>query len=149
MKIYLASRYSRRLELCSYRARLRAMNYIVTSRWLDGAHQISDMGVPLGDDGEVLIESGDCERADALRTSFAVEDVEDVLRAEMFIGFTERPRSGHSRGGRHVELGIAIAMFKRILIVGPRENLFCYLPTIHHFDTFEAAATAIEAGQFS
>jgi len=50
MKIYLASRYSRREELCGYRTQLESMGVEVTSRWLNGAHQISDTGVPIDND---------------------------------------------------------------------------------------------------
>lgn len=53
------------------------------------------------------------------------------------IAFTERPRANlASRGGRHVELGMAIALSKTIVIVGPRENVFCTLPGIVHHDTW-------------
>ncbi len=35
MKIYLAARYSRRLELLTYREQLVGMGHEVTSSWLD------------------------------------------------------------------------------------------------------------------
>ena len=41
-KIYLASRYGRRDELCTYRAQLQALGFTVTSRWLDGNHHMPD-----------------------------------------------------------------------------------------------------------
>ena len=118
MKIYLAARYSRRLELCGYRDELTALGHEVTSRWLGGSHQIDDKGVPIGDDGERRFEMGDPALAH-WREHFATEDVADVLAAETLIAFTEEPRSGNSRGGRHVELGIAIAAGKHIVIAGP------------------------------
>jgi nucleoside 2-deoxyribosyltransferase len=129
-KVYLAARYSRRLELCGYRAQLESIGFVVTSRWLNGAHQIDHDGKPIGDHGEKLFEEGTCESADAMRARFVTEDVTDVKRADIVIAFTEEPRSGHSRGGRHVELGLAIAWNKDIYVVGPCENLFCYLPQI-------------------
>lgn len=125
-KLYFAARYSRRIELCGYRRELDELGYCVTSRWLNGAHQVDDAGQPIGDEGERLVEGREDERrlARELRNRFAVEDVEDVRQADILVAFTEQPRSVASRGGRHVEFGLALALGKRMWIVGPRENLF-------------------------
>lgn len=152
MQIYLAARYSRRLELCGYRDQLRAMGYTVQAVWLDGEHQISDQGTPIGEHGEALVEGSDrhgetTERAAQLRLKFAEDDLSDVQSCDLLIAFTEKPRSdaaGRGRGGRHVELGIAIGQGKRIIIVGPRENIFCWLPEIDHYETFHDAAQSLQ-----
>lgn len=73
------------------------MGHTITSRWIEGGHQISDAG---------LSEEGSVEE----RERFALEDWEDLMEAECVVSFTEEPRSGHSRGGRHVEFGAAVAM---------------------------------------
>jgi len=52
------------------------------------------------------------------------EDGDDVAAAQLLIAFTEAPRSVRSRGGRHVEYGIALALRKPVWLVGPRENVF-------------------------
>ena len=135
-KIYLAARYSRRLELCGYREELTALGFEVTSRWLNGSHQLDDKGVPISDEGERRFEEMD-PSADHLRVHFAQEDMSDVLSAGTLIAFTEEPRSGNSRGGRHVELGIALAAGKRVIIIGPRENMFCWLPQVEHYESWE------------
>lgn len=151
MNIYLAARYSRRLELCGYREQLRAMGHIVDAVWLNGEHQIGDTGTPIGETGEAIVEGtlrpGErlsqedmSERAAKLRLKFAKDDMDDVQGCDICIAFTEPPRSKASRGGRMVELGIAIGHGKRIIIVGPRENIFCWLPEIDQFDTWEAAS---------
>ena len=139
MRIYLAARYSRREELCSYRSQLEAAGHVVTSRWLNGKHQISDAGKPIGEHGEALVEDGSDDRAAQMRCRFAQEDFFDVVSCELLIAFTEVPRSGHSRGGRHVELGIALGTMKQVWIVGPRENIFCWLPEVPRFDGFDIA----------
>lgn len=149
MRIYLAGRYSRRLELCGYRSQLFEMGHVVQAVWLDGEHQIDDKGIPIGDDGEALVEmSGDAresfyrnqdDRAAKLRQKFARDDFRDVISAEMTILFTEPPRSKPSRGGRMVEFGIALGRMQRVVVVGPRENIFCWLEDVQHFDTWEAA----------
>ena len=118
MKFYLAARYSRRTELVAYRDDIESWGGVVTSRWLEGNHQISD--------GE------EANPKDA--RTFAVEDRDDVLAADYVIAFTEEPRATNSRGGRHVELGIALGAGKRVIVVGPRENVFVWLPSVKHFD---------------
>lgn len=147
LKIYLAARYSRRLELCGYREQLRAMGYTVDAVWLNGEHQISDTGEPIGEHGESLVEDDDvCDRAATMRMKFAEDDLANVQDCDLLIAFTEEPRSGggRNRGGRHVELGIAIGQGKRIMIVGPRENLFCWLPEIDQCDCWEEARLTLE-----
>lgn len=152
MRIYLAARYGKRLELCGYRDELQAMGCSVTSRWLNGQHQISDAGVPIGDKGEALVEgdaacatSGpDTEAAAQLRAQFALEDLKDVYRASVIIAFTEPARSTASRGGRHVELGYALGNGIKVIVVGYRENIFCWLPEVVFFPTWEEAREFIK-----
>ena len=143
MRIYLAARYSRREELCGYREQINALSgHAVEACWLNGKHQISDTGTPIGDHGESLVEGDDGStnvRAAELRGKFAAEDFRDVIMCDMLIAFTEPPRSNASRGGRHVEFGIALGRMKRVWIVGPRENIFCWLEDVRQFETFEAA----------
>lgn len=146
MRVYLAARYSRRLELCEYRERIDSIEgFQVKSRWLNGEHQISDQGVPIGEKGESLVECPEGDngsldpRACALRAKFAEDDVDDVLESDVLIAFTEPPRSNSSRGGRHVELGIAIGSGKLVCVVGHRENIFCWHEYVHFAPTFEDA----------
>jgi len=145
MKIYLASRYSRREELCHYRRDLEAMGHRVTARWLDGGHQVSDAALP-DDHGDQGFSTRD-------RRRFAEEDWADLMAAEVLIAFTEQPRHAPSRGGRHVELGAALAAGKTVILVGPRENVFCCLPQVIVCATWDeamqlvlnASATGVEA----
>jgi hypothetical protein len=147
VKIYLAARYSRRLELCGYREQAQAIGHKVQACWLDGQHQIGDTGTPIGEHGEALVEDNDQSthvRAAALRNKFACEDFRDVISAELLIAFTEPPRSSGSRGGRHVELGIALGRMLRVWICGPRENLFCWMEDVRQFDTWEDCLRALK-----
>lgn len=133
MRIYLAARYSRREELLGYKRALEAGGHEVTSRWLAGAHQWDPVAAGI-ESPESAIETVPVE---AVR--FALDDIEDLQRAGLLIAFTERPRANlASRGGRHVELGMAIALDKPILIVGPRENVFCTLPGIQVYPDWGA-----------
>lgn len=145
LRVYLAARYSRRGELTRYRAELNALGYDVTSRWLDGNHQIADDGMPIGEDGEALVEGyAESERAAALRRQFAHEDLVDIQNSDVLVAFTEPPRSSASRGGRHVELGYAIGLGRPVIVVGYRENVFCWLPEIRFARTWPEAKLHIK-----
>ena len=118
MKIYLAARYSRMEELRGYADELVAAGHVITSRWILGGN-----GIP--ETAEVNMES----------QRFALEDFRDLQVAGAAISWTEPPRvESTARGGRHVEFGIALAMGKRLLVVGPRENLFHTMPNVYQFD---------------
>jgi hypothetical protein len=158
LRIYLAGRYTRREELCGYRAQLEAAGHSVQARWLNGEHQIADDGKPLGKCGEALVEGplrsgealaehGQSERAVSLRTSFAIDDWEDVTGADCVISFTEPPRSKAGRGGRHVEFGIALGRGKRVVVVGYRENIFHWMPGVEFCATWQEAFNALSRVQ--
>lgn len=153
MYIYLASRYSRRLELCDYRDQLTSLGHVVTSVWLNGGHQLASDGTPIGEDGVALVDgsrfgdpnySDDAAKAAAvLRDKFAADDFRDVLSCNLCICFTEEPRSDKGRGGRHVEMGIALGAMKRVWVVGPRENIFCWLEDVTNYTNFQDALWAL------
>jgi hypothetical protein len=126
---YLAGRYSRREELCVYKADLERKGYRVPARWLKGEHQVH------GVEAARLVEAdGPVPVGEAVL--FAEDDVEDLLASDVLINFTEEPRSGNPRGGRHVELGIALGLRRAgnkrptIYVIGPLENVFHALPEI-------------------
>jgi len=121
MKIYLASRYSRHKELQTYAADLINRDHKITSRWIWGNHQIDDQGL-----------SVEAKRAE--RERFAREDWDDIIEADICISFTETPRSTNSRGGRHVEFGIALGLAMPCFVIGPRENVFHCLPAVPVFE---------------
>jgi hypothetical protein len=121
LKIYLAARYSRNEEMRKYAERLNQLGHTVTSRWINGSHEISD-----------------AKEAHDSNARFAFEDMNDLIDSEYCVSFTDQPRSSYGRGGRHVELGIALGIGKRCAIIGPRENVFHYLPTIEWFSDFDS-----------
>jgi hypothetical protein len=67
---------------------------------------------------------------------FAQEDLNDIDLANTFVLFTDEPIKVWKAGGMFVELGFALAHNKEIIIVGPRENVFCYLSQIRCFETW-------------
>lgn len=142
MIIYLAARYGRREELCKYREQLEQFKHIlVNSRWLNGEHQISPTGNKIGKEGEKIVE----ETQDIqLRGYFAEHDFEDCKQADIIVSFTEPQYSSNGRGGRHVEFGIGLALNKKLVIIGYRENIFHCLPIVLFYKTFEAYIKSLE-----
>lgn len=129
MRIYLAGGYSRREELNRYARELEQMTHLVVARWLHGQHEMLP-GMP-----------------EEVRGRFAEEDLEDLLQADCVIVFTDE--QAPSRGGHHVETGLAIAMHRygrRLLVVGPRTNVFHWLPrVVEHYESWPEARLALRA----
>ena len=123
MKFYLASSYARREELKGYADLLTRHGHIVTSRWIDGEHEALDSS---------LLHCAN----QGIAQRFLREDLEDLFAADAIVSFTEPP-NGPSRGGRHVEFGIALAHGLRLFVVGPKENLFYFAPGVRQYGTFD------------
>ena len=138
-KIYLAGRYGRREEIAGYAEELRRLGAIITSYWLAGSHDL---------DG-----TEDAEQKTAKERMWAVEDLGDVDYANWLIAFTEHPDGvvpGRARGGRHVEFGFALAQGnKRLIVVGPRENVFHCLARVEQYDTWRDCLAALQAEAMS
>lgn len=118
MHIYLMARYTRYLEMQEVAHHLVALGHIKTSRWIWGAHQASDEAIGSG-------MLGDFERR------LAEEDMADLCAAQVCVGFSEPPRAAN-RGGRMVELGMALAWGKRVVVVGGHEHVFHALKHVEH-----------------
>lgn len=125
---YIAGRASRQAEFREYRAQYESLGRRCTARWLD-------LDFVIGNDGL------SAQLPDAERAAVARDDAQDVEDADEMLVFTEAPRSAPGRGGRHVELGMALALGKSIVLIGPRENTFCHLINEQYecFDDFKAA----------
>lgn len=119
--VYLAARYSRYPEMQQVRSLLDALGYTVTSRWINGGHE--------------LTKEGSTEAHEAERIRYAQEDMADLLAADIVISFTEEPRTTKTRGGRHVEFGAALALRKTVIVIGYRENVFHTLPEVLFYPT--------------
>lgn len=106
-RAYLAASWGRRAELCGYREALWGQNIHVTSRWIDEAGD----GLPPGN----------------MRCLVAAQrDLQDIREADFVLFFTDPPGQSTSRGGRHTELGYALALGKPVIVIGEPENIFQY-----------------------
>lgn len=123
MKIYIASRYSRRDEMRTVALALQAAGATVTSHWLS---EDKPLQTQMGDDSDTFY----------IETSRI--DLMDVDAADVVLFFSEDPLVGTPRGGRHVEFGYALGKGKSISVIGPKENVFHYHPRVHHYTTLNA-----------
>lgn len=106
--VYLAARFEMREALGAWRDLFRTHGIDVTSRWIGGDHDTPRAG----------------EAEDAARRRFAEEDLDDIRVADCVVLLNPREHHRSGRGGRHVEVGYALALGKPIIIVGERENVF-------------------------
>ena len=117
MNVYIAAPFSCRNEAISVMSWLEQQGHGVTSRWLWSDH---------GDEGRA-----------------AREDLEDVRAADVLLALNFEGWQEKGRGGRHVEFGYALGLDLRLIIVGPRENVFHSLPSVEQYDTFEECLAAL------
>ena len=135
--IYIAARYDRINEMNTYSTQLINTGFKVNSRWLKGTRQIHPSPEKVdNNENNVAWEA----------RPFAQDDLEDIKACDTLIFFAEPANSHFKRGGRHVEFGIALALGKRIMVVGNRENVFHCLPQVEHYDNFEQCLGAIRYG---
>jgi hypothetical protein len=120
MKIYLAAQYERIEEMRVIRDILVEGGHTVTSRWID---QTAGQEEALGQ-VELTAEP---QRG----RNYALIDIDDILTADWVVVFTSG--NGGGRGGYHTELGYALGVQKKVIVVGPRENVFHTLPRVSWF----------------
>jgi hypothetical protein len=100
-KVYISGSYQERERLQDYARALVSRGIISVARWLDGR-------------GENLS-----------RDAQAQMDLEDIRECDILVHFApENVGAKYTTGGRHVELGYAIAFGKAVIHVGESENVF-------------------------
>lgn len=110
MKVYLAGRYEERNRIQSLSQALVDAGAVITSTW----HQI-----------DYVKEFSHRYTADSDFLNFcANKDLRDIRRADALICFGPSYPGGSNSGGRHVELGYALGLGKKIVFVGEPENVF-------------------------
>ncbi|MCP4601697.1 MAG: hypothetical protein GY847_14480 [Proteobacteria bacterium] len=118
MNIYLSASYARREEMERYARVLYQHNIEVVSRWVFQENE--ELETELRQDG--------LEAHPNVCNQIARDDLDDIQQCDMFVMFTDGPDQT-SYGGRHVEMGFALALRKPVLICGPIENVFQMLDT--------------------
>lgn len=139
MKIYLASRYSRNEEMRGCRDVLQALGHTVTSRWIDlHPDVVGDFSSSFGPE-ELNAQPEKC-------APLGQHDIDDLAAADWVVNFT---CGTGGKGGRHVEFGYALALRKRVFVVGPRENVFHALPQVERYPSWRSFVIAVGKEQWT
>lgn len=120
LRVYISARWARQAEMREVR---------------DGFNKIPGIGVRASWLDEV---EGTHPEAEAAKI-----DLNEVKTSDVLVAFTETPDIGYYTGGRHVELGAALAMGIPVICVGPRENIFCHLVIVTQVETLKQAELAL------
>ena len=130
MKVYVAAPFAAREFALDVAEQIIADGHEVTSSWVRSTREVTSETVG------VSVES---EFEDAYR--HALGDLEDVSQADCLVQITSNgvlyhgvdvPPEWLHTGGRHVEVGYALALDKHILLLGDPENIFTRtLASIH------------------
>jgi len=140
LKVYLAGGYSTKEKLKTYVEELAAANITCTSSWLNEPYQA---------DATLATISTDAERV-----KFAMRDLIDINNSDVVVLFTVDPTTPIVRGGRHFEAGYTFALQitgylgggPKLVICGPRENIFYYLPQITVIPTWDVCLKYLKNG---
>ncbi len=114
MKFYIAASYPRKLEAWTIARMLSQRGHKISSVW----HL----------DVQNLVDNPDQWGSDCIRDLYGVQDCTHLVQ---LTGDTM------SRGGRHTELGIALALGKKISLIGPNEQVFHRHASITHHATVQ------------
>lgn len=123
-KVYVAALYSMMPQAKAAAVLLEKAGYKVTSRWIHG----DDPSVP--------------------PLARATYDLEDVRAADYLMLLSLPFGTLYKGGGRHVEFGYALALGKRMVVVGDYETVFIYLPEVRVYTTVGAAIHFMNEEQY-
>jgi len=122
VKCYLAAGFSRKQEIAEKSQELENLGIKVTSTW-----PYEEMA------GNAKLH----EVTDEYLRTHARKDLNEIMAADAVILFTQDPLIPFCRGGRMHEAGFAQGCGKALMVCGPRENIFHYLPETIVFNTWE------------
>lgn len=125
-KVYVAGWYAQIAEAKAAVRELREAGYEVTSKWVEGGT--------------------DTANGYALRQA-AIEDLHDLQRADYLMLLALPFGTMYNGGGRWVEFGYALALGKRMVVIGGHETIFCHLPGVKVYSTVGAAINFMNVGR--
>jgi hypothetical protein len=119
MRVYIAAPYPWRDNAIAQMRQVEAAGFEVTSTWLRAVDTENDVHARL--------------------------DLADVARADVLVAINPPAFHNAGTGGRHVELGYAIALAKTIVLVGAPSNIFHHLSDVVHVPDCSRIVEALEA----
>lgn len=134
LKVYVAARWDDRDDALLIKKLLEEHNVFVTSTWL----------TPHDNQSMDALKANGPYRAIKEARERAVKDFEDIDKSDCILVYSPRKGFRNGTGGKHVELGYAMATGKAIFLMGERENIFHYHPTVRIVDSVESFLKALE-----
>jgi hypothetical protein len=155
MKIYLAAPFEWIDRMKSHAAQLTALGHEITSRWLEeqdhgGETDLTDVG------GGTKLDRR------SLAVSYGIRDLRNIMECDVLVEFN--PGKPFIRNTRIAELGVALALGKQVVVIGPEapfktriDNIFVLLEEgtlppdliakgirpVKHFDTWSEFLVAL------
>jgi nucleoside 2-deoxyribosyltransferase len=99
----------------TYTEQLRAEGIEVVSAW-------PDLALPSVDGFTGVVRQ--------IRQTEAMLCLQQIVACNVMVLFGDVPHAADPRGGKHVEMGVAVALGKRVLLCGAAENIFHELPDV-------------------
>jgi hypothetical protein len=130
MRLYIASKHQD--KAAALMAELVADGHEITARWITLDTKFSN-GVESYTDSE--------------RRALALMDEEDVRAAVDGLVLIAEPPEINVPGGKHVETGIALALGRPVFVVGRRENIFHWHPSVNIFPDSTSLRAALKTGR--
>ena len=126
MMLYLAAKFQHKQICLSLIKPLTRAGHIVIGRWLGGGH---DQDVP-----------------DHLKHRYAEEDLDDIRLADAVVLLQLPVDDPEPSTGRLIEFGYALALSKKVIVVGKADCVFFHLPSVDRHPTIEAFLDAHAGG---
>lgn len=121
MNVYLASQYSQKHQTRQCATDLRNAGIDCVSVWLNEPHDAASRLVHLHEN---------------LKVQYAEQDIADILRADIFVVFSVSEDTSIVRGGMVFETGFAYGQGKPVIVCGPKQCIFHWLPDITQVETW-------------
>jgi nucleoside 2-deoxyribosyltransferase len=129
MNVYLASQYSQKEQTRKCAQDLQDAGIDCTSVWLQEPHDAKSRLVSLHTD---------------LKIQYAEQDLFDIQRADVFVVFSVTEDTPILRGGMVFETGFAYGQGKPVIVCGPKQHIFHWLPNITQVETWSEALALLK-----
>lgn len=123
VRIYLAARYREKNRMKQFQKELIERGHTVTSTWMNETYAPD---VKMEDLSE-----------DQMRY-FANRDLDEIEESDVVFLFTVAPTTEIVRGGSIFEAGYAMGKGKKLLVIGPAQNIFLLL-TVNKVSNWKGA----------
>lgn len=131
---YFAGAFGRKPELIEYMKEWHELGHFCSSAWLKNEHEVD-----FQDDLDALAYGG-------YGHQFALEDLDDIYRAECTVFFSSAGTDLKGKGGRHTEFGVNLGRSKPLILIGAAECAFhATVPDDLRFESWDEFIDDIKA----